>query len=295
MHVSRIDQFPLQLPGAPIASGFDGIAVEARREGPFSGSFGAESDLLIMRHTGGEMAADVYYRDRVYSRTLPEGGILIIPPQATFRLHLSEHGTNLYAALALPTLRPPTQPTASDLSRPLMIASDPVLDGLLDMSRNVIDFPRSVAGGILDILSDTIIAHIGRLQAASERERPPACPDRSSNAIITRAVDYMVRNVDRSFTLSDVGSHVRCSPSHIGRLFKAHLGVSPHRHLLGLRIERARLLLVTTDLPIVQIALECGFASQEHLTRHFRRQTGTTPAAYRRAQTRAQSSTQLSA
>src|SRR5690554_51469 len=140
MHVSRIDQFPLQLPGAPIASGFDGIAVEARREGPFSGSFGAESDLLIMRHTGGEMAADVYYRDRVYSHTLPDGGILIIPPQSTFRLHLSEHGTNLYAALALP--RSCAQQSPYDLSRPLMIASDEVLDGLLDMSRNVIDFPR---------------------------------------------------------------------------------------------------------------------------------------------------------
>ena len=102
--------------------------------------------------------------------------------------------------------------------------------------------------------------------------------------MVTRAVEYMIGNLDRSITLSEVGGHVRCSASHLGRLFKTHLKASPHRYLLGLRVERAQLLLTATRLPIAHVALECGFASQEHLTRQFRRLSGTTPAAYRRAQ-----------
>ncbi|MNU07967.1 HTH-type transcriptional activator RhaS [compost metagenome] len=57
----------------------------------------------------------------------------------------------------------------------------------------------------------------------------------------------------------------------------------PHRYLINLRVEKARRLLEKTSMSIAEIAYECGFAHQEHLTRLFRRQTGTTPAAYRRS------------
>jgi len=48
---------------------------------------------------------------------------------------------------------------------------------------------------------------------------------------------------------------------------------------VGRRVDRARALLLD-GVPPARVAVECGFHDQPHLTRHFRRQVGTTPAAY---------------
>ncbi|WMT91042.1 AraC family transcriptional regulator [Pelagibacterium sp. H642] len=292
MHMARVTDPCTSLTGSPpVNSGRRSMDMEIRREGPFAASFGAASDLIIIRHMGGEMTADVYYSDRVYTRSLPEGGVLVVPPNAAFRLRCAHRATNLYAALALPqgTAVARSHDRRPDLSRPMMIASDAVLGGLLDMAQDVLDLPMGAASGLLDSLASVILCHLARshAEAHGEQQRLLSNADQTSSTMVTRAVEYMIGNLDRSITLNDVGNHVRCSASHLGRLFKTHLRASPHRYLLGLRVERAQLLLAATSLPIAHIALECGFASQEHLTRHFRRLSGTTPAAYRRAQTQA--------
>lgn len=289
MHIARLEQPRTSLTGSPpISSERRSMSVEMRREGPFSASFSATSDLVIIRHVGGEISADVYYSDRAYSRTLAEGGVLVIPPHSAFRLRVEQGGLNLYAALALPQGVAVTgsRDRRPDLSRPLMLASDEVLDGLLDMARDVVDIPMGVSSNLLDSLASTILSHLtcAHSEQDDNKHRLLSNPHKTSSTMVTRAVEYMIGNLDRSITLSEVGGHVRCSASHLGRLFKTHLKASPHRYLLGLRVERAQLLLTATRLPIAHVALECGFASQEHLTRHFRRLSGTTPAAYRRAQ-----------
>jgi AraC family transcriptional regulator len=60
-------------------------------------------------------------------------------------------------------------------------------------------------------------------------------------------------------------------------------GKGPHQYLMRYRVERARRLLVETDNAIAQIAVACGFARQEHLTRVFHRLSGETPARFRRS------------
>jgi AraC family transcriptional regulator len=59
-----------------------------------------------------------------------------------------------------------------------------------------------------------------------------------------------------------------------------HTGVSPGTLLW---VEKAKMLLEKTSMPIVEIAYECGFSHQEHLTRLFKRYCATTPAAYRKS------------
>jgi AraC family transcriptional regulator len=78
-----------------------------------------------------------------------------------------------------------------------------------------------------------------------------------------------------------VAAEVGLSPHHFSRQFREAVGVPPHAHLIARRVERAKVLLAQTDLPIVQVALAVGFAHQSHLTRHFGRLVGTTPARFR--------------
>ncbi|HMJ74604.1 MAG TPA: helix-turn-helix domain-containing protein [Iamia sp.] len=63
------------------------------------------------------------------------------------------------------------------------------------------------------------------------------------------------------------------------RVFTRRYGLPPHRYRVGRRVDRARALLLD-GVPPARVAVECGFHDQPHLTRHFRRQVGTTPAAY---------------
>ncbi|MFA5940673.1 MAG: AraC family transcriptional regulator [Sinimarinibacterium sp.] len=77
--------------------------------------------------------------------------------------------------------------------------------------------------------------------------------------------------------------HAGVSLAHFRRIFEDAMGLPPHRYILSLRLERARKLLATTALPIARIAVECGFASQSHLSAAFRAAHGSTPLAYRRA------------
>lgn len=68
------------------------------------------------------------------------------------------------------------------------------------------------------------------------------------------------------------------------RLFKEHEGITQSRLLAGLRVAEAQRLLATTSLPILQIALQSGFASTSSFYKHFAELTGTTPAEFRRSQ-----------
>ncbi|MEM6437140.1 MAG: helix-turn-helix transcriptional regulator [Cyanobacteria bacterium P01_D01_bin.115] len=77
------------------------------------------------------------------------------------------------------------------------------------------------------------------------------------------------------------------SESHFSRCFKQSVGIAPYQYLLQQRVERAKQLLKQPaprpqTLSISDIALECGFANQTHLTKVFRQITGVTPKAYRK-------------
>jgi AraC family transcriptional regulator len=76
--------------------------------------------------------------------------------------------------------------------------------------------------------------------------------------------------------------NVDLSPYYFARMFRRATGESPHQCVLRQRLERAQWLLQTTTLPIVDIALQCGFANQSYLTTVFKRRFGLTPQRYRR-------------
>jgi AraC family transcriptional regulator len=83
----------------------------------------------------------------------------------------------------------------------------------------------------------------------------------------------------------DLAELVGLSISHFGRRFKASFGVSPHGYLLRARVERAKTLMRSKDVPLCQIALDCGFCDQAHMSRLFRAVVGSPPNRWRREQT----------
>ncbi len=89
--------------------------------------------------------------------------------------------------------------------------------------------------------------------------------------------------LDGELRLADLATACGLSVSHFARAFQKSTSLPPHRWLVRRRIERAQHLLLTTILPVSEIALDCGFHDQSHFTNSFTREVGAPPAAWRRA------------
>jgi AraC-like DNA-binding protein len=100
---------------------------------------------------------------------------------------------------------------------------------------------------------------------------------------INRVKAHLDANLAEAVAIEALAALCRLSVSHFARAFKVSFGETPHAHLVRLRLARARTMMLTTDEPLSQVALDCGFADQSHFSRLFRRQEGASPNAWRRA------------
>jgi AraC-like DNA-binding protein len=82
-------------------------------------------------------------------------------------------------------------------------------------------------------------------------------------------------------TLAESGRILDVSPAHLVRSFGRRFGISPHRYVIGRRIDVARARLLEGQPP-ARIATDVGFHDQAHFTKHFKRHVGTTPGRYTR-------------
>lgn len=96
-------------------------------------------------------------------------------------------------------------------------------------------------------------------------------------------IRYIDANLEASISLKDLARVSGLNSHHyFCHLFKQSTGVSPYQYVIQQRIEKAKVLLQQHYLPLVEIALSCGFSSQSALSRTFRKCVGTTPRSYRR-------------
>jgi AraC family transcriptional regulator len=99
---------------------------------------------------------------------------------------------------------------------------------------------------------------------------------------LNRATEMLKANLDGQIALSQVARECKLSVSHFVRAFKQTIGEPPYRWLLQQRIDAAKELLLHSALPMVEIALKCGFADQACFIRAFRKLLDTTPGEWRR-------------
>ena len=78
----------------------------------------------------------------------------------------------------------------------------------------------------------------------------------------------------QDLSILDLASLTSMSESHFSRSFKQSVGIAPYQYLMQQRVERAKQLLKQQAISISDIALDCGFANQTHLTKVFRQMTG---------------------
>lgn len=99
---------------------------------------------------------------------------------------------------------------------------------------------------------------------------------------LNAALAFLQKHACQTTDMKALAAAAHVSQDYLFALFRLHLGTTPHRYLLDLRISHAKQMLAGTDLSIKQVAAECGFNSTEVFYRQFQNLASTTPAQYRR-------------
>ncbi len=135
-----------------------------------------------------------------------------------------------------------------------------------------------VSGACQQIITDRVRQH------GESQTLPIGSRLKIANGRLLEMVRLMETNISEPLSLEDIAAAVKLSRRQVERLYQRHLGMSPARCYTLLRLNRAHLLLTQSDLPVLQVALACGFVSASHFSKCYRAVYGRPPARDRMGQ-----------
>ncbi|MEM6439819.1 MAG: GlxA family transcriptional regulator [Pseudomonadota bacterium] len=94
---------------------------------------------------------------------------------------------------------------------------------------------------------------------------------------LSRVIDLMHAHIEEPLSAAQLADEVQMSTRQLERLFRRYLDRSPKRYYLELRLEKARRLLLQTDMSVINVALACGFTSPSHFSKCYRGHYKRTP------------------
>ncbi|TCD15057.1 GlxA family transcriptional regulator [Oricola cellulosilytica] len=137
----------------------------------------------------------------------------------------------------------------------------------LDMMLSLIgdDFDDNTVNRICEmVLTD-------RVRSPTDRQRLPLRARLGvQNAKVLTIIELMEANLSEPLSLLEIADHVGLSRRQIERLFRQEMGRSPARYYLEIRLDRARHLLIQSSMPVVEVAIACGFVSASHFSKCYR-------------------------
>jgi AraC-like DNA-binding protein len=149
--------------------------------------------------------------------------------------------------------------------------------------RELIDLHHCLEASVAHLkIQSRFIAFVERLVATFD------CPFKMSARepqAVQQVKDYLQAHYKGSVSLEALSALTGLHRSYLNRCFTKSVGIPPYSYLIQIRVDASKRLLASGTLP-VDTALEVGFADQSHLTRHFKRITGITPASYAKGHNR---------
>jgi AraC family transcriptional regulator len=273
------------------ACGVDGTRISASRwVGHAANRYEQEAELEADCHVIGialQAMADVTVfagRKLIQTGHLPQGSMRVNEPgllmQGTFRgsydvLHL--HVPNAMVAEYANSECGRTRKTP-------LIADHPVVDPVIERLAGYLIHAEKLGGvfgqSYADGISLAITAHLFGGNSNSEPTNHPRVSGLSKWRL-KRATEYVMANLAEPISLADIAAATGLSRMHFAAQFRVATGLRPHEYLLQRRIERAQELLLSSHLPLVDIAFDVGFKTQAHFTTVFSRVVGETPNVWR--------------
>ena len=278
-----LHQFQADIRASSEGLGWSQAFASVQRERAYEGKLHALSDSLMVLHRGGPVDITYTVGGKSVGRHIPKGGVFFLPAghECDVALHAALDSTHIY-------LR-------SDLFADSEAGAHNVLGGLAPMYGENDAVLAHLAAAVGDTITaglpasslfvDPIVSAIANRFIAINYHTPAAEPGKQTQRLTHRQMqrirEFVEANLETEIRLEMMAGICGRSTEYFVRVFKATAGVSPYQYVLNLRIERAKALLGVEGASIADVALQCGFSHQEHLTRMFRRFTGVTPGRYR--------------
>lgn len=241
----------------------------------------ATTDHLIVLVTAGACEIESYDRGQWRSASYRPGHLGMTSPGQVARLRWKSKKPHHTLHLHLPseTIETVTEELAvgASYSMPnLLSQTDPVMSSIM------LTLESALQNGAPDLYAETAAQFLAvHLLTRHDRRQIPRCNHKREPAL-RKADAFMREHLSEPVTLSQLADAAGLNSFQLLRAAKAIWGETPLRRLTRLRMEIAKRLLDQGDLPIIEIAIECGYSNPSHFATAFRRQVGVTPIEYRR-------------
>jgi len=132
----------------------------------------------------------------------------------------------------------------------------------------------------LDSIEQAIAAALVDAYAGRSRSERPLRGGLAP-ARLRRVKELAHAKMKDELTLIEMAQAAELSPAHFSRIFRKSTGETPHQFVLRQRVERAKEMLSEAEMRVLDVAVACGFKTQQHFARVFRRVCGASPTDYR--------------
>ena len=233
---------------------------------------------VLLVHTGGKPLA-YHASGRSEARQSIPGFVTFLPRAAQAEVSLRGVGEGTVVYLA-DELRVPAWFSHVRHREPVTFTNDVVVALVRRLMRDIETGGRNPR--YRRLLGNALLAELRREleQSAADFALPAT---RSELRVSHTAIEYMRRHLDEQVTVAMLARECGLGATRFASSFRQSTGVTPHRYLRRIRLERACELLRTTALTVGEVAAAVGFRGQSHFCTAFAAERGLTPGAYRRA------------
>ena len=135
--------------------------------------------------------------------------------------------------------------------------------------------------GMLSAEAADSLARLLLIRLARDIQRKSTACHSLTSQVIARLRDHVMAHLSERILVADLAREAGLSPNYFAQSFMQQTGSSPHKFVLGLRVQRAAELLNRSESSLAEVAFDCGFASQQHMCNVLRRHLDTTPTRIR--------------
>lgn len=225
------------------------------------------------------MPATFTAQGRSVSRDLPRNSIFFLPPGHSCDLALQGHAQTLHIYL-----RPQLLHHRGDKPMtPMLVEADAILLHLADAIERALCERMPNSAPFVEPVAEAMAHRICIMSARAERGEVRAAG--FADPELARLRQFIDAHLEDDIRVEVLARLFGLGVRSFVRSFKASTGTSPYQYVIAERIKRAKSLLAEGRTNLCDVALQCGFSHQEHLTRVFRKLTGQTPGQYRRQMT----------
>ena len=168
------------------------------------------------------------------------------------------------------------------LKRPYVLFKDP--DEIYRSLKTLVlelDNERSIQDPMVYLLFSQLLIQLSRM-IIDKDENNQYDLSQQTNVYVKQAVDYLHQNYDRDIQIKDVAIAVSLHSGYLHRIFKQQMKCTILDYLTRLRIQKAKMLLKETEIPVIEITHYVGVNSRQYFSMLFKKYTGQTPNEYRK-------------